>query len=106
MTVSKIKAESTDPENGALADTINTEVEAESAEEMMVDVFIPPDPSVDEDKETHMFVGVNGRTFMLERGMTHTVPKCVADVIQYSFEAKSEADKYRKRVLEQMNAKK
>lgn len=80
--------------------------EAKAAEEKTVDIFIPPDPSVDEDKETHMFVGVNGRTFMLERGLTHRVPECVADVVRYSISAKAEADQYKKRVLEQMNAKK
>lgn len=83
-----------------------TKSKAEAAEEKLIDIFIPPDPSVDEDKETHMFVGVNGRTFMLERGLMHRVPECVAEVVRYSLSAKAEADQYKKRVLEQMNAKK
>lgn len=88
------------------AEAAEETAETLSAEEKTADIFIPPDPSVDEDKETHMFVGVNGRSFMLERGLTHRVPECVADAVRYSLSAKAEADQYKKRVLEQMSAKK
>ena len=79
---------------------------ASAAKEETVEVFVPADPSLDEDKDTHLFVGVNGRTWMLERGMTHCVPASAAAVIGYSLAAKAKAEQYKKRVTAQMNEKK
>ena len=79
---------------------------ASAAKGETVEVFVPADPSLDEDKDTHLFVGVNGRTWMLERGMTHCVPASAAAVIGYSLAAKAKAEQYKKRVTAQMNEKK
>lgn len=49
----------------------------------MVPVFIPRDKK----KGSHLFVGINGRTFQVKRGEQVMVPKPVAEVVNTSMEA-------------------
>lgn len=41
-----------------------------------------------------VFVGVNGRTYLIERGVTVSVPRCVAEIIERSEAQKQKADAF------------
>ena len=42
-----------------------------------------------------VFVGVNGKTWLIPRGVKVEVPACVAEVLENSAKAQKEAAKYR-----------
>lgn len=58
----------------------------------MVKIKIPRDP-VNKGNDS-MFVAINGRKFLIQRGKTVEVPRAVAEVIEHSEEQAEEADLY------------
>ena len=56
--------------------------------EKMVTIRIPRERG---DKETHMFISVNERTFLVEKGKPVEVPECVAEVLKLREAALEEA---------------
>lgn len=55
----------------------------ETAKEKLVKIRIPRA----RDNQDDVFVGVNGRTWLIKRGVEVEVPECVAEVIRNSEEA-------------------
>ena len=55
-------------------------------EEERVDLFIPRDPS---DENQNLFIGINGVNYILPKGQTSNVPKFVADEYHRSKEAEA-----------------
>jgi hypothetical protein len=55
----------------------------EPAKEKVVTIRIPRS----RDNQDDVFVGVNGRTWLIKRGVEVEVPECVAEVIRNSEEA-------------------
>lgn len=52
---------------------------------------IPFTAPVREDGETHLFVCVNGRTFLIERGVQVMLPRCVAAAVEDSARQRARA---------------
>lgn len=48
-------------------------------------------PRIRGEEDEDVFVGVNGRTWLIKRGVEVEVPECVANVIRISEERKEEA---------------
>lgn len=46
-----------------------------------------------------VFVGVNGRTYLVERGVTVSVPRMVAEIIERSEVQKQKADEYIAKII-------
>lgn len=63
---------------------------AEETGEKMVRIRLHKDMQNSED----LFVGVNGRTFLIKRGVTVDVPECVAEVIANAEAQRAEAMDY------------
>ncbi len=57
----------------------------------MVEVRLPKAPKTE---QNFQFVGVNGRTFQVPKGVTVEVPDPVAEVLQNAERAKAEAEEY------------
>lgn len=74
----------------ATSKTTQTVTPAYDAEEM-VDIKLFKDAKNYKDP---VFVGVNGKTYLVERGVTVSVPRCVADVIERSEAQKQKADAF------------
>ena len=55
-------------------------------DEERVDLFIPRDPS---DENQNLFIGINGVNYILPKGQTSNVPKFVADEYYRSKEAEA-----------------
>lgn len=49
-------------------------------------------------EQNFQFVGVNGRTFQVPRGVAVEVPKPVAEVLRNAEKAKAEAEEYESRL--------
>lgn len=62
-------------------ETKSTKKPAEKAKEERVDIMIP---RVD-GEEDEIVVGVNGLMYKMKTGMTHNVPKAVANVLELSY---------------------
>lgn len=62
----------------------------------MVKIKVPRLPGSD---RQDMFVGVNGNTWLIQRGKTVEVPKYVALVIQESIDAREAADEKLERIV-------
>ena len=63
-----------------------TKTEIPAAEEERVDLFVPRDPS---DENQNLFIGINGVNYILPKGQTSKVPKFVADEYYRSKEAEA-----------------
>lgn len=74
---------------------------ATKATEQTVPVFIPLDPTAEDEENQRLFVGVNGRTFNIARGETVDVPVEVAEVLKYSDNARKESATYKRKVKNQ-----
>ena len=61
------------------------------AEEEKVEVFIPKGYAND---EPNLFVGVNGKSFLLPKGKKSVVPKYIADEIERSRKAEEKMDQH------------
>ena len=61
-----------------MAETNKTEAKVTAAKEKLVKIRIPRDRNRDDD----VFVCVNGRTWLIKRGIEVEVPECVAEVIR------------------------
>ena len=59
-------------------------------EEKLVKIRIP----ITRDQQDDVFVGVNGRTWLIKRGVEVEVPECVVEVLQYKEEALMKAYNY------------
>ncbi|MCD8036972.1 MAG: hypothetical protein LUE88_06325 [Clostridiales bacterium] len=57
----------------------------------MVEVKLPKAPKTE---QNFQFVGVNGKTFQVPKGVTVEVPKPVAEVLKNAEKAKNEAEEY------------
>lgn len=56
-------------------------------------------------EETHLFVGVNGRTYQIERGEYVEVPACVAEIIRHSETEIRNADEFVRRNVSDFSEK-
>lgn len=61
------------------------------AEPELVDLFVARDAG---DKDPNLLIGINGKNYLLPRGKTSKVPRCVADEYQRSVSARIAADQY------------
>jgi hypothetical protein len=67
-----------------MAEATKTTTKAtETAKEKLVKIRIPRE----RDRQDDVFVGINGRTWLIKRGVEVEVPECVAEVIRNSEEA-------------------
>ena len=67
------------------------EAPAVPAAEEKVEIFIPKGYAND---EPNLFVGVNGKSFLLPKGKTSLVPKYIADEIERSRKAEETMDQH------------
>ena len=68
------------------------------AEEDRVDLTIPPVKSIDE--ENYLFVGLNGKSYQIKKGVTINMPRAVAEIIVNSIEAENEAIEAKRKMHE------
>lgn len=73
-----------------MAEKKTPEKEPERTVPSRVPVFIPKESKGDDD----LFVAVNGRRYLIQKGKTVMVPPEVAEVIEHMMEARAEADAY------------
>ena len=74
-----------------MAEATKTTTKAtETEKEKLVKIRIPRG----RDNQDDVFVGVNGRTWLIKRGVEVEVPKCVAEVIRNAEEAEEAAYAY------------
>lgn len=71
--------------NEVAEDTKDTSV-AEETKEKMVKIKLPRDK-----KEPDVFVSVNERSWLIQRGVEVEVPECVAEVLRHREEMEAEA---------------
>lgn len=85
----------------ATPEAVAEEVKAEGAkaeeikEDEMVCIKLPINPLNKGDDS--LFVGVNGRSYQIKRGVAVNVPRAVAEVIEHSEAAKYKATEYTNR---------
>lgn len=77
-----------DPETTQEPETV---LEPDPMQEM-VKIKIPRDP-INKGNDS-LFVAINGRKFLIQRGKTVEVPRAVAEVIEHSEEQAEEADSF------------
>lgn len=87
--MSTTKKETTAPAAEATAPV--QEAPTVPAAEEKVEIFIPKGYGND---EPNLFVGVNGKTFLLPKGQKSVVPKYIADEINRSWEAEAAMDQH------------
>lgn len=64
----------------------------EQTEEDLVTIRLPITPG--REKQEARYVGVNGRSWVIPRGIQMQVPRCVVEVLEHSEEAALEAFQY------------
>lgn len=79
-------------ENKAAADKTVT-----PPEDDRVDIYIPKGSA---NEEPNLFVGINGVNYLLPKGKTSKVPKCVAKEVALSLKAQSRQDENMDKLLE------
>lgn len=75
-------------------DALIDEPAVEEAEEEKVTIRIP----ITRENQADVFVRVNQRTWLIKRGVSVTVPKCVVEVLENSENAMMEALEYQNKV--------
>ena len=70
-----------------MAEAKNATKVNEPEKEKLVKIRIPRE----RDRQDDVFVGVNGRTWLIKRGVEVEVPECVAEVIRNSEKAEAAA---------------
>lgn len=56
----------------------------------LVPVYVPKEGKGDDD----LFIAVNGRRMLIQKGKTVYLPPEFAEVVEHMFEARAEADRY------------
>lgn len=77
-----------------MATNTTTEKEVKEVKEKMVKIRIPKEKGESED----FFVSVNGRTWLIKRGVEVEVPEICAEEIDHYYDAVEKADAYREKV--------
>ena len=78
----------------------NNEVNENIKDDGRVDLFIPRGSAND---DPNLFIGINGKNYLLPRGKTSRVPKFVADEYNRSLRAQERYDETMDRLLGQKN---